>query len=179
MDGILRALPERPVRLLEQFRFWLRQNQYSYRTEQTYVHWVIKYIRFHNRRHPSGMGTKEIAEPARLVCELLYGSGLRVSEALRLRIKDIDFDRRTITVHQGKGEKDRITMLPRCTESRLREQIARASRLYGMDRRNGIRLPPTYLSTDTIYAPCRSYWDTAMLPPLSAIFMFSIGAGSV
>ena len=50
-------------------------------------------------------------EPA-LVVGLLYGSGLRLMEALRLRVHDIDFSRRELTVHDGKGGKDRLTLLP-------------------------------------------------------------------
>ncbi len=47
-----------------------------------------------------------------LVVRLLYGTGMRLTEGLRLRVKDIDFDRLQITVRQGKGGKDRMTMLP-------------------------------------------------------------------
>ncbi|MBW3569559.1 MAG: tyrosine-type recombinase/integrase [Gemmatimonadetes bacterium] len=47
-----------------------------------------------------------------LVAGLLYGGGLRLLEALRLRVKHIDFDRRAVVVRQGKGDKDRTTMLP-------------------------------------------------------------------
>ena len=47
-----------------------------------------------------------------LVARLLYGSGLRLLEALRLRVKDLDFARKQITVRDGKGQKDRVTMLP-------------------------------------------------------------------
>ena len=47
-----------------------------------------------------------------LVSEVLYGSGLRLMEALRLRVKDLDFERRELTVRDGKGSKDRRTMLP-------------------------------------------------------------------
>ena len=46
------------------------------------------------------------------ICQLLYGAGLRVSEALRLRIEDLDFDRAEITFRSGKGDKDRRTLLP-------------------------------------------------------------------
>jgi integrase len=47
----------------------------------------------------------------RLMTQLLYGTGLRLMECLRLRVKDVDFDRGQIVVHDGKGFKDRITML--------------------------------------------------------------------
>jgi integron integrase len=53
-----------------------------------------------------------LEEPYRLLASLMYGSGLRVVEATRLRIKDLDFDRNVITVRNGKGAKDRTTLLP-------------------------------------------------------------------
>jgi len=55
---------------------------------------------------------QRIDGPHQLVVKLLYGSGLRLSEALRLRIKDLDFAQKQITVRDGKGHKNRITMLP-------------------------------------------------------------------
>jgi integron integrase len=61
-----------------------------------------------------------------LICQLLYGSGLRVSEALRLRIKDIDFDRGEITIRSGKGKKDRRTLLPEAAQEALRRQLERS-----------------------------------------------------
>ena len=57
---------------------------------------------------------------AYLVAGLLYGSGLRLMEALGLRVKDIDFERREILVRNGKGRKDRVTMLPATFEGPLR-----------------------------------------------------------
>lgn len=53
-------VPEKPNKLLDQFRSWLRSNHYRYQTEQTYVHWVVTYIRYHNLRHPREMSTAEI-----------------------------------------------------------------------------------------------------------------------
>ncbi len=53
-----------------------------------------------------------LAEPVRLMASLLYGSGLRVQECCRLRVKDLDFQRRRLSVHNGKGDKDRVTLLP-------------------------------------------------------------------
>jgi integron integrase len=58
-----------------------------------------------------------------LVCQLLYGAGLRVSEALRLGIKDIDFDRGEITVRAGKGNKDRRTVLPVSIQPALKHHL--------------------------------------------------------
>ena len=63
---------------------------------------------------------------------LLYGSGLRLMEALRLRIKDVDFERREITVHEGKGNKDRRTMLPQRVCEPLRGHLAQVRRQRGL-----------------------------------------------
>jgi integron integrase len=68
-----------------------------------------------------------------LMASLLYGSGLRLLECLRLRVQDVDFGRREITVRQGKGGKDRRTMLPTGLESALRTQLDQAQRLHQRD----------------------------------------------
>lgn len=60
---------------------------------------------------------------AHLVAALLYGSGLRLIEALRLRVKDVDFGRHRIIVRDGKGQKDRVTMLPGVLHDPLRRQL--------------------------------------------------------
>jgi integron integrase len=62
--------------------------------------------------------------PVWLVCALLYGAGLRLLEALQLRVKDIDLDRREIIVRRGKGQKDRRTVLPGVLVERLRSHLA-------------------------------------------------------
>ena len=49
---------------------------------------------------------------AQLIVKLLYGSGLRITEAIRLRVQDIDFDYRTVTIRSGKGDKDRVSTFP-------------------------------------------------------------------
>ncbi|MEZ6060658.1 MAG: integron integrase [Planctomycetaceae bacterium] len=64
--------------------------------------------------------------PNRLIAGLQYGAGLRLLESCRLRVKDIDFDRRQIVVRDGKGEKDRMVPLPRKAENGLRRQIESA-----------------------------------------------------
>ena len=205
MDDIPSALPAKPPRLMDQFRTWMRAQHYRYTTEQTYVHWVLAYIRFHDRRHPREMGAPEIEaflthlsarrgcspatqkialnalncfyrkflkidypdlafrksaklprvpvvftdaearalilqlqDPYRLMAEIMYGGGLRVSEMLRLRIKDIDFGQRQIIVREGKGGRDRVTMLPDALCERIRVQIHIAEKYYEMDRKQGI-----------------------------------------
>jgi len=63
-----------------------------------------------------------------LVATLLYGTGLRLMEGLRLRVKDIEFERREIIVRDGKGGKDRVTVLPENLVVPLQEQLARRRR---------------------------------------------------
>jgi integron integrase len=68
-----------------------------------------------------------------LLASLLYGTGMRLMEALRLRIKDVDFGRNEITIRDGKGGKDRRTMLPRSLVEPLRREIERAGLLHRAD----------------------------------------------
>lgn len=192
------ALP-RPRMLSDAVRDKLRAGHYSRRTEEAYLGWVRRFIKFHGRRHPRDLGEAEIAgflaalavegkvaaatqnqalnalmflythvlerklgplgefaravrperlpvvltpaevrallaamEPAnRLVAQLLYGCGLRLLEALRLRVKDVDFARLQITVRSGKGDKDRMTMLPVSVAEPLREHLEGVRRLHG------------------------------------------------
>lgn len=79
-----------------------------------------------------------------LLAALLYGSGLRLREALGLRVKDVDFDRHAIVVRSGKGDKDRVVMLPKALVPRLQAQLAHARAVWGQDRasgRSGVYLP--------------------------------------
>jgi integrase len=161
MDEIRPVIPANSPRLLDQLRHTIRTNGLSYETEQTYVHSALRYIRFHDRRHPAELGAAEVEQflgdlaqnqqcsvatqrlalnalvflyqrhlriplgrldyhlakrkrrmptvfthqeaqrligrltgTQKLVASLLFGSGLRISEALRLRIKDLDFGAR-------------------------------------------------------------------------------------
>ena len=72
-----------------------------------------------------------------LIAGLLYGSGLRLMECLRLRVKDLDFSYGQITVHDGKGEKDRITMLPAKLKQPLRLHLQKIKALHEEDLRAG------------------------------------------
>ena len=74
----------------------------------------------------------------KLIFQLLYVSGFRISECLRLRIKDIDFDRQCLTVVDGKGKKDRPTMLAESLIPALRAQIEYATHLQNNDAKQGI-----------------------------------------
>ena len=79
-----------------------------------------------------------LANEHHLFGRLLYGTGLRLLEGLRLRVKDIDFDRRAIIVREGKGAKDRVVMLPASLEQPLRQQLARVRALWAADRAAGV-----------------------------------------
>ncbi len=79
-----------------------------------------------------------LPEAHRLFGQLLYGTGMRLLEGLRLRTKDIDFARRAIIVREGKGAKDRVVMLPASLEAPLRAQLAAAHALWSADRAAGV-----------------------------------------
>lgn len=190
--------------LLDSVRHTIRLKHYSLRTEEAYLFWIKKYIRFHNLRHPQEMREEEIRQflthlavtqnvaaatqnqafaallflyrnvldieiqnldavrakkpkhlpvvftpeevrriLARLsgvplmAASLLYGAGLRVSEVLRLRVKDIDFQINQIVVREGKGEKERLTMLPQSIKELLTTHLERVKQLHADDLRNG------------------------------------------
>lgn len=200
------------IRLLDQLRERIRYCHYSLRTEQAYVFWVRRFIRFHHLQHPREMGSPEVKaflthlatdrqvapsthkqalaailflyrqvldidlpwlqdigrpkspiripvvlsreEVARLlaniddscstIAALLYGAGLRLMECLRLRVKDIDFDRKIIIVREGKGRKDRVVMLPEPARTALKTQIANSRAVWMEDRAHhvpGVWLP--------------------------------------
>jgi len=184
----------------------LRSLHYSLRTEQTYVHWIKRFILFHGKRHPREMGgpqveaflshlatqgrvaanTQNLAlsallflyrdvldvelpwlkdvtrakKPQRLptvltrdeaqlllkalkpgvpalVARLLYGTGMRLMEGVRLRVKDLDFEARQVVVRDGKGAKDRVTVLPLGLVAPLRAQLAVRRSVYDVDLAKG------------------------------------------
>jgi integron integrase len=192
-------------RLLDRVRDRVRVKHYSIRTEQVYVDWIKRFIRFHGKRHPSELGAPEVEAflthlavdgnvaaatqnqaksallfmyrevlgtelpwlgeivPAkvprrlpvvltrdevaailrclegthRLIGCLLYGTGMRIMEGMRLRIKDVDFSRHSIVVRDGKGAKDRLTMLPRRIERSLRRHLQNVRELHDRDVADG------------------------------------------
>ena len=73
-----------------------------------------------------------------LVCRLLYGGGMRLLEGLQLPVKDIDFERNEITVRDGKGQKDRVTMLPASCRQPLIDHLESVRRLHTEDLRKGL-----------------------------------------
>jgi len=79
-----------------------------------------------------------VPDKYRLFCRLLYGTGMRLMEGLRLRIKDLDFARNQIVIHDGKGEKDRVTMLPDKLKLELQRHLERVKLLHERDLAAGL-----------------------------------------
>jgi len=191
--------------LLDKVRNRLKLKRYSLKTEELYVNWIIKYVKFHKMQHPSTLREKDIEKyltylavnqkvaastqnlamnailflykevlginlngninairafrskrlpvvlskieinqlikaedgTKRLIIEMLYGTGLRVNEFVNLRIKDIDFNLKRINVVGGKGDKDRITLLPEPIISKLKSHISKVIELHSEDLRHG------------------------------------------
>lgn len=197
-------VPVRP-RLLDVAREAIRRRHYSYRTEETYLQWMKRFILFSGKRHPRELGAAEVtaflnhlaierrvaaatqnqalaallflykevlAEPLPwlegiehakrpirrptvltagealqllaqlrgtkwLMASLLYGAGLRLRECLKLRVKDVDFGYRQILVRDGKGGKDRVTILPGPVIESLQAHLVRAKALHERDLADG------------------------------------------
>ena len=73
-----------------------------------------------------------------LIASLLYGAGLRLMETVRLRVKDLDFEVNQLTIREGKGAKDRVTMLPQSIRGALQEQLAKVKVVHQCDLREGL-----------------------------------------
>ncbi|MBI2886540.1 MAG: phage integrase N-terminal SAM-like domain-containing protein [Chloroflexi bacterium] len=103
-----------------------------------------------------------------LVTSLLYGAGLRLMEGLRLRVKDIDFERCELTLRDTKGGQDRLTMLPVALVQALRRQIARAQLLYEEDRLRGIGVSLPF-ALDRKYPNAPTDWPWYYVFPARAL----------
>jgi integrase len=214
---------------MDSIRRTLRTHHYSYRTEQAYLHWVKRFIFYHNKRHPHDMGAREVGEflsylanernvaaatqnqalnalnflyarvldapigqlhgvtrakrPKRLpvvlsrnevncllnhlegiyftIASVMYGSGLRLMECLRLRLKDLDFENNTITVRDGGTISITATSSP---PSRVR--CARpVSPSQPVAIRSGTHSPLICWKTATTSVRCRNYSVTRMCAP--------------
>lgn len=210
MENIKTPLPLKPVKLLDQFRAFIRLDGKSYATENTYVYWVHQYILFHNKQHPKTLGAAEmesylshlalvantapntqktalnalmffynrflqkpieklsfqyarkpkriptvftheqalaiincLSMPYKLMAQLMYGSGMRISEVLRLRVKDVDFAMGYLVIRDAKGNKDRTTLLPKSLIADLKNQAVLVSKLLDFDIARGVG--PVYL----------------------------------
>ena len=94
----------------------------------------------HRRRLPVVLSPEEIRRvlaesqgAERVYFTLIYGAGLRMTEGLHLRVKDLDFEQGVLVVRSGKGQKDRITVLPTSLQAALRDQLERARGIHGKD----------------------------------------------
>ena len=216
-------------RLIPAARRVMRTKHFSRLTEEAYVRWMVRYVRFHGMRHPRTLGEAEMREflshlaadqnvaastqsqalaallflyvevlrdsvpwiadvirarrpqrlpvvmtrdevrdvlvkmrgSSRLVATLLYGSGLRLMEALCLRVKDIDLGMSQITVRGGKGCRDRVTMLPSAGRTELERQLVRVRRQHERDLAAGAgrTLLPHALATKYPNAPTELAWQ--------------------
>ena len=111
-----------------------------------------------SRRLPTVLSKEEVLRVLsllrgthRVMAQLLYGSGLRLMECHRLHIKDIDFDSHQIIVRDGKGDKDRVTMLPEVLVEPLKSQLAYVKKLHAQDVAKG------YGSVELPFALARKY----------------------
>lgn len=104
-----------------------------------------------------------------LVASLLYGTGMRLLEAIRLRVKDVDYFRREILIRDGKGAKDRVTMLPAQLATPLRQQMAVAKALHTRDLADGygeVHLP---FALDRKYPRAGREWGWQYVFPSSKL----------
>ncbi len=104
-----------------------------------------------------------------LICSLLYGSGVRLTEGLQLRVKDVGFEYKEIVVRNGKGQKDRVTILPNRLIAPLQEQLARVRVLFDADReanRGGVTVP---YALDRKYPDASTSWGWQYLFPARAL----------
>lgn len=93
-----------------------------------------------------------------LIANLLYGSGLRLSEALRLRVKDLDFGYRQIIVRDGKGGKDRLTVMPTKLIEPLQKQLGTARKIHEQDLRRGLGRVEMPFALSRKYPNAESEW---------------------
>jgi integron integrase len=120
--------------------------------------WVRSSVARKSRRLPVVMTREEVkAVLSRLKGEhwwigtLMYGTGMRLTECLQLRVKDIDFGSNQVTVREGKGAKDRITMLPEVVRVRLKDHLDRVKKVHARDLTDG------YGRVQMPYALARKY----------------------
>lgn len=93
-----------------------------------------------------------------LIAGLLYGAGLRLSEAARLRVKDIDFELNQITIREGKGAKDRITMLPQLIRAGLKDHLLKVKLLHESDLKEGFGRVYLPYALDRKYLNAAKQW---------------------
>lgn len=93
-----------------------------------------------------------------LMASLLYGTGMRLTELLRLRVKDIDFQQNQITIREGKGSKDRVTMLPLSLKESLREHLKKVKQAHDVDLLEGFGNVELPFALDKKYPQADKEW---------------------
>jgi len=106
-----------------------------------------------------------------LISELSYGSGMRLMECLRGRVKDYDFERNEITVRDGKGEKDRVTMLPGALRERLIDHLAKVRQLHERDLCEGLGRAPLPYALARKYPSADRQWGWQYVFPASSHYV--------
>ena len=103
----------------------------------------------------------------RLIAFLMYGTGMRLMECLRLRVKDLDFGASEITIRKGKGDKDRRTMLPQKIRAELQHHLERVKKIHARDLREGHGRVPLPIALDRKYK-CIDRMGLAVCLPASS-----------
>ncbi len=129
------------------------------------------------RRIPSVLTKEEVAalfqfldSDMRLLAQLLYGTGMRLMEGLRLRIKDVDFDRHVIIVREAKGNKDRVVMLPRALVPALRQQWLHARCAWETGPAGAARWSANAACAGAKISPGWQYLGVVLVVSLSHVF---------
>lgn len=105
----------------------------------------------------------------RMMAELLYGTGVRLMELLRLRIKDVDFDRNVVMVRDGKGMKDRVTTLPLKIKERLKRHLDQVKNLHDEDLKKGLGSVYLPFALATKYPKADKEWRWQWLFPSKSL----------
>lgn len=129
------------------------------------------------KRVPNVLSAREVrvvissmTGPHKLMAQIMYGSGLRLMECLRLRVKDIDFENHRILVYDGKGGDDRVTMLPDSVLAPLREHLARTKAIHQNDLTAGFGSVQMPFALDKKYPAAHKQWIWQFVFPAPTLF---------
>lgn len=111
----------------------------------------------------------QLKEKDRLLIHLIYGTGMRLMEVARLRVQDIDFDLNSIAVRAGKGDKDRITVLPKAVKNRLTEHLAAVKKIHEQDLGKGFGETCLPEALDRKYPNAAREWRWQYVFPSAAL----------
>ena len=101
-----------------------------------------------------------------LMARMMYGTGMRIGECVAIRVKDLNLDRREVIVRDGKGGKDRITLLPESLVDPIRQALERSREVFDEDRRKGIAGVPLPFALDRKYPEAGKMWGWHWLFPM-------------